>query len=124
MKVRVQGNSIRLRLKQNEVTTLAQHGSVETRLEFGPDAQSQHLVYRIEATDTPEIDLSYRAHLVCIHLPKAQATQWNDSDQVGFECDLSLKGAPPLQLLIEKDFKCTDIRPDENECYPNPNMSC
>ena len=124
MKLRVQGNSIRLRLRQEEVATLAQGGVVEVRLAFGPDAETQQLVYRLECADTPEIGVAYRAHCVTIRLPKTDAEGWPASKQVGFEHRVPLEDGTSMHLLIEKDFKCTDVRPDENDCYPNPNISC
>lgn len=124
MKLRVQDNSIRLRLKQEEVNTLAQDGAIESRMAFGPDAETQHLVYRLEAADVTDINVVYRAHCVTVQLPNAQAKDWRDCSDVGFECDVPLEGGGSMYVLIEKDFKCLEKRVDENDCYPNPNISC
>lgn len=124
MKVRVQGNSIRLRLQQEDVATLARDGTVETRLEFGSDADTQHLVYRIESADIPDINVAYQAHCVCVKLPVAQIQDWATSNEVGFEHDVLLDGGGSMHVLIEKDFKCINVRPDESDCFPNPNITC
>jgi hypothetical protein len=124
MKVRVQGNSIRLRLKQEEVAQLAIGQSVEARMEFGPDAASQHLVYRLESGDISQIDVGYSPNCVSIVLPHDKAQGWEKSSEIGFEDSVTLEGGKAMHVLIEKDFKCIDMRPGEGDCYPNPNISC
>ena len=124
MKVRVQGNSIRLRLKQEEVACLAHDESVETRMAFGPDSDSQHLVYRIEVAAIEAMDVAYQAHCVTVILPQSLAQGWDTSSEVGFEHDVPLENGGSMHVLMEKDFKCIDVRADEGDCYPNPNISC
>ena len=124
MKVRIQGNSIRLRLKQEEVACLAQQKSVEARMAFGPDADSQHLVYRIDVADVEAMGVAYQAHCVTVILPQSLGQGWDTSSEVGFEDEVRLENGGIMHVLMEKDFKCLEVRADEGDCYPNPNVSC
>ena len=120
MKIRIQGNSIRLRLMQNEVATLSETGSVEDRLAFGPDAATQHLVYRLEAADVSAMSAFFRGGCVTVQLPDSDAREWISNQVVCFEHDVERDGNEAIHLLVEKDFKCIDMRPGEEDCFPNP----
>ncbi|MFP6581032.1 MAG: hypothetical protein VCD00_00590 [Candidatus Hydrogenedentota bacterium] len=120
MKIRIQGNSIRLRLKQEEVTTLAETGAVEDRLKFGPD-ESQHLVYRLISADVTGINTSFKDGTVVVELPEEDAKTWIWSNRIGFEQDVTVGGDESIHILVEKDFKCLEDRPDEEDLFPNPN---
>lgn len=121
MKIRIQGNSIRLRMRREEVAALAAEGSVEDRLRFGP-ATSQHLVYRLEAVDRDAMNTYFRDGAVVVELPRAEAEAWEASDRVGFEQTVDVEGES-IAVLVEKDFKCLEERPgeDESDLFENPN---
>lgn len=121
MKIRIQGNAIRLRLKREEVAALATSGSVEDRLKFGPDP-SQHLVYRLVTADRDAMNTYFRDGAVVVELPRDEAAGWETSDRVGFEQTVEVEGES-IAVLVEKDFKCLEIRPgeDESDLFDNPN---
>ena len=119
MKIRIQGNSIRLRLKQEEVATLAETGAVEDRLKFGPD-DSQHLIYRLVAADVTGINTSFNKGVIIVDVPEEDAKTWIWSNRIGFEQDVTVDGES-IHILVEKDFKCLEERPGEDDLFPNPN---
>ena len=53
MKLRINGNSIRLRLTQSEVAEFAETGKLEERIEFGGES-NRHLSYTIVAENQAE----------------------------------------------------------------------
>ena len=122
MKIRIQGNSIRLRLEQSEVATLSETGSIEDRLAFGADPATQHLVYRLEAANIDAMTTFFRDGCVTVQLPDADARNWISNEVVGFEHDVVSDGAEAIHVLVEKDFKCIDLRSGEEDCFPNPNV--
>jgi hypothetical protein len=124
MKIRIQGNSIRLRLMQEEVATLSEMGSVEDRLVFGADPATQHLVYRLEAGGTPSMTTFFKEGCVTVRLPDSDARAWISNDVVGFESEVVTDGDESIHVLVEKDFKCIDKRSGEEDCFPNPSVSC
>lgn len=122
MKLRIQGNSIRLRLKQGEVDELARHGRVSQRVTFGPD-RGQHLDYGLEVDDTATaLGLHSAAGELTVRLPLERAAVWTSSELVGLEGEVDVGDGGLLRLLIEKDFACLHKRPgeDERDSYPNP----
>ena len=119
MKLRIRGSSLRLRLSQGEVQTLAEQGAVEDGVEFPGDAR---LVYRLRAVkNSSAISVSYGGNLIEVLVPEAMAGQWCGSDLV------SLAGVQPvaegeLRVVVEKDFACLTPREgeDESDNFPHP----
>lgn len=119
MKLRIRGDSVRLRLTRPEVEALDATGVVEERTRF-PGARA--LVYRLQVDDNTEMPTaSLDASTVVVRLSRAMAVRWCRGPDVGIEADQPLTGGGSLRLTIEKDFECLD-RPQESEegAYPNP----
>ena len=119
MKLRVRGNSLRLRLGQGEVRRLAQEGLVEERTEFAPGAAA--LVYAIRTSDGPGVSATFEGGQITVNIPRATARQWATSEQVGVEGSQPA-GSGSLRILIEKDFECMDAAAGESQAdaFPNP----
>ena len=117
MKIRIQNNSIRLRLSQSEVTSLGKDGACMGKTEFPNTAT---LVYRL--TQAAELNASFNNNVVTIVLPEAEVKSWIETDQVGIQGNLILENEDNLSILVEKDFKClTERSEDESDLFPNPN---
>jgi hypothetical protein len=116
MKLRLKGNSIRLRLTQGEVARLAETGAVEERVEFGNSGRT--FVYAVEATgDGKEVAAEFVADRIRVVIPAAAAREWAQSDEVG------LYATPDgLSISVEKDFACVKPRAgeDESDMFPHP----
>ena len=122
MKLRIQDNSIRLRLTREEVAALAADGRVERALRFGP-APAQQLVYLLQAVPRCEdLAVQYRPGRVAVHVPAAWAEGWPDDERVGFEGACPTAGGETVRVLIEKDFKCLHRDPAKQTpgAYPHP----
>ena len=116
MKLRLKGNSIRLRLTQREVEGLVRLGVVWEVVEFGPS--HARFTYGIEADRKVEsVRAEYANDRMIVLIPEPQARQWAESGQVGIEADLD-----GLRITVEKDFACLKPRTDEDESdmFPNP----
>ena len=119
MKLRLRGNSLRLRLLKSEVKRPDEVGSVHETLEF----PTGRFVYALESADVPSITASYDDHCMRVMVPRPMVHQWATSDQIG------LTAGDGLKILIEKDFTCLKPRTsgqseDETDAFPNPNPSC
>ncbi len=124
MKLRIKGDSLRLRLTQSEVRELEERGSVEDRVRFGGEAA---LVYRLRREPgAGAITARFAEGAVEVRLPEQAALGWCRSSEV------TLAGSQPaavdaeLRIVIEKDFACLTAREgeDESDNFPNPNSSC
>lgn len=119
MKLRILGNSIRLRLSQKEVAQLAASQACNASLTF-PNAQ--HLIYRLVVEQ--ELRCEFMDQTITISLPQSEVSQWADSDQVSIRKQIPLEKGDNLSILVEKDFKClTDRGEDEHDLFPNPKES-
>lgn len=122
MKLRIRGNSLRFRLTQSELALLIRAGRVEDGLHFPPGA-SNRLVYAVEISNGGDgVRAWCRQDEIGISLPLRLAQIWNDTDQVGIEARLPLEGNAWLTVVVEKDFRCLQPRPgeDESDHFPNP----
>jgi len=114
MKLRIRGNSLRLRLSQSEVTALVEDGKVEDAISFG----GPRLVYALHlANDLKEIGATFVESRILVAVPGDRGRRWAESDDVGIEHDDGT-----LRILVEKDFAC--LRPREGEgdedAFPHP----
>lgn len=123
MKLRVRGNSLRLRLSRSEVETFDHVGRVEEAVRFGPGAQ---FVYAMERTPDGALSARLEGALVTVSIPAALAGPWCRTEQVGLEADQPTGDGQTMRILIEKDFTCLKTRSgeDESDAFPNPHDHC
>lgn len=121
MKLRIKGNSIRLRLTQSEVEDIAKGEAVKETVSFGNASPSFHYVLEPDSA-SKAVSVHYAEHTISIKLPQAEANNWATTERVGIESDIPLQGDESLYVLIEKDFQCLHQRPreDEQDNFPNP----
>jgi hypothetical protein len=115
MKLRIQENSLRLRLTQKEVAYLSESGRAESSIRF-PTGRT--LRYSVESsTFADDVSVLYEGDFIRVQLPKSVATAWAESRQVTIQGPQHLG----IQILVEKDFQCLH-KPEERDpdAYPNP----
>jgi hypothetical protein len=124
MKLRIRGNSIRLRLLQTEVAALAEKGNITEKISFG----STPLFYSISAAvDAEKVSAHFRNNQITIYIPSNTVRAWANSDQVSIEGDQNIdQEGDALKILIEKDFVCLDRKddPDNADAFPHPAANC
>lgn len=120
MKIRIQGNSIRYRLRQPEVEHFKKYGSVIETIQLGKESTEQ-LQFVLQRCPGKDITIQFAHTIITIHVPQSIADRWTDSDLVGFDAIIEISNDEGLGILVEKDFKCLDGS-DEEEfgTYPNP----
>jgi len=122
VKIRIRGNSIRLRLTQSEVEEFNSKGMVQDSIQFNPSS-ADTLIYSLEKADCHELKAIYASDInhVKVYMPIESGTQWAESEQVGMENEIHLNGDKQLKILVEKDFQCLKARPGEDDdTFPNP----
>ena len=121
MKLRIRGNTLRLRLSRNEIDSVAQGKEVEESTCFPGGGKLQY-VLRQTPSDTTVVKTN-DGDVSCINVlvDENKAKQWAKSEEV------ALFGAEPLvlgslELLIEKDFACLNPRDggEDSDSFPNP----
>ena len=121
MKLRIRGESIRLRLKRAEVDQIAAGISISEETHF-PDSV---LTYRLDVSEDNDISASFDNGSLVINVPKSKALDWADTDQVSLHAEQKLPGTGFLSLLIEKDFSCLEPghhrdSDDDEDTFPHP----
>ena len=110
MKLRIKGNSLRLRVSRSEAARLIQTGRLEEAIGFSPE-DSAKLTYALEPSAAAmEMNSRFRPQEITVALPTLEARQWFKSDQVGFKSDqVGLNreaevGNEASVLAVGKDF--------------------
>ena len=117
MKLRIKGDSLRLRLTRGEVERLASAGALSESMHLSGASFSYAL--RSDA-DARDISAELIAASLTVVLPEMLMQSWADSEQV------SLRGQDgPLQILVEKDFACLQPRAgeDDSDAFPHPDQA-
>ncbi len=104
MKLRIRGDSLRLRLKRDEVDQIAAGTSIVEETHF-PDSL---LTYRLDVSENDDMSASFERGSLVISLPKSKVSDWAGSDEVSLCAEQKITGAGSLSLLIEKDFSCLE----------------
>lgn len=121
MKIRIKGNSIRIRLTKTEVDHFGRNGYLEEYTEF----VDHKLIYALQRENVAELSAKMDGNKIIMQVPEGIAHQWTTTDEVGFQNNFNLGNNKQLFLLLEKDFVCLDNTfEDQSDNYPNPNAVC
>lgn len=119
MKLRIQGNSVRIRLTQSEVARVGEGKAVEQSTAFASGAV---LVSQVRVSSRRErVSAIFAEGRIAIVLPVEQARQWATSDEVGIEAIQNAGDGQALRILVEKDFECLHSAAEgDSDAFPNP----
>jgi hypothetical protein len=101
MKIRIRGQSLRIRTDPEEMRTLATSGRIEERIQLDP---RRALVCRLTvAADASTIAVAFEDNVIEVRLPQAAASEWCTTDRIGLSGS-QRNGAVELRVTVEKDF--------------------
>ncbi len=126
MKLRLKGNSVRVRLDRRDIERLIDRGRIEDSVRFGPGSAFSYAVEMGPAApERPKA--SYTDGRLTIRIDPHDAEEWIPGDRVGFDHNQVVDGCV-VRVLLEKDFACID-RPageeaDDVYAFPNPTAVC
>jgi hypothetical protein len=123
MKLRIKGNSIRIRLTKTEVNRISsEDGYLEEQTSFG----NTTFIYALQQVVTgDELSASFEGNKITMFVPSSLTNDWPQNNVVGFEANMLLPDNKSLYLLLEKDFVCLDhTTEDQSDHYDNPNKAC
>lgn len=122
MKLRIKGNSIRIRLTKTEVSTIATTGYLEEETLFG----NNKFVYALQRVDEGNtLTAALEQNKITMFVPATLTSDWPSNDIISFEANIPLAENKTLYLLLEKDFVCLDhTNEDQSDNYENPNRTC
>lgn len=119
MKLRIQDNSVRLRLTRTEVDSLDEHGEVAAFTVFPGE---QALRYTVKSGKADRVGARFDAHAIVVTIPAAEVHDWATSERVSIRGSEPLAGSESLAILVEKDFACLQPREgeDESDMFSHP----
>jgi len=122
MKIRIKGNSLRMRLSKPEVKLLAKEGYIEERTEF----INGTLIYAVKSIGGERLSADFLEGSITLYVPVHLLQQWASTNLVGLDDNMPLHNGSALYLLIEKDFKCidADVNEDQSDYFENPLKAC
>jgi hypothetical protein len=121
MKLRIKGNSLRLRVSRSELAQFQAGGRIEETIRFtaAPEAT---LTYALEsALSSSPVSVRYGSREVTVILSQDRARIWGAEDEVGVYTTLDMGPAGSLEVVVEKDFACLDRSDEDNsDTFSNP----
>jgi hypothetical protein len=121
MKLRIKGNSLRLRVSRVDMAALVEQGSIEETIQFGaaPEARLSYALRHEKAER--DIRVEYAGQRVSVVLSTEAALRWASNESVGIYGSAEV-GDGLLELMVEKDFACLDgADAVDEDAFPNPN---
>jgi len=113
MKLRLDENSVRIRLRRSEVERFAQSPSIEAATVF---PNGRKLTFMLSKKPAGPLAVTFEGDRIAVAIAQADADAWTGSEQVGL---YGREGG--LEIMIEKDFRRTSMpSPDDADRYPNP----
>jgi len=124
MKLRIKGNSLRLRVTPSEVKQLLRDGAIREHVQLTPNPKDRLTYAVISSLSGAAATVAYQPGDITISVPEIQLRTWADSGDVGVYADVALGDGEALSVAIEKDFACLDRNDADNEdTFPNPNLA-
>jgi len=105
MKLRIHGDSLRVRVTHAEILELDARGLVEARVQLTAE---RALGFRLTVVpQVTRIGVGFTDDVIDIRLPADAAREWCRSDRVSLRDTLSV-GETELRIVVEKDFDSHD----------------
>ena len=113
MKLRLNENSVRLRLRRSEVERFGATGSVSAQIRF---PQGGSLTFALTCGPHPRLAVAFSGDSLEVRVPEAQGKSWAAGEDVGM-----YGSSEAFEILVEKDFRRVSMpSPDDADRYLNP----
>lgn len=119
MKIRIQNNSLRLRLSKSDMAKLDESGIIISRSHI---SETTILKFELCVSASDNYDVRFQDNSTVIEIPKSQKEYLLVENNVGFNFTFDNGQNDGLYILIEKDFQCLIPRDTDvaSNLYPNP----
>lgn len=102
MKLRIDGDNLRIRVSEDELVAFHRDGRLEGKLRFGPGMALTYCLVRDQSATDPRADLNGGA--IHIRLPTDACNSWCTSDEEAIQGQQAIGGDARLDIVVEKDF--------------------
>src|ERR1700749_5806 len=105
MKLRIEGNSLRLRVTQAELNRLKSGGEVAEIIHFGPELQGNLRYTLVTAEQLLPVMVSFNNSAIAVSIAPKEFESWLEESRDGIYAKLETGATGPLEVILEKDFK-------------------
>ena len=122
MKIRIRGNSVRIRLSQSELHLFENEGYLQDTTDFG----SNVFTYALKKVVGENLNADLSNNTITVTVPEQLMENWCSTNLTSLEHHLPVNENSYLYILLEKDFKCIDspVTEDQSDYFDNPVKSC
>jgi len=128
MKLRLKGNSLRLRVTRSELARLQAGQPIEEAVLFPANAvlfpanKDARLSYVLQVgSHSQPVHVAFASPQIVVSVSPDQLASWSDEHQVGIYASLAVDESTNLEVAIEKDFACLDLSDEDNkDTFANP----
>jgi len=126
MKLRIKGQSLRLRVARSEVGRLLSGEGIEETIRFSSTREAEFTyALTVAASQSSLLTVHYMPQRLTVVLSKDHADKWGSDSEVGLYRTIDIGPAGLLEVSVEKDFACLDRNVDQNEdTFVNPLAAC
>lgn len=123
MKLRLKGDTVRLRLTKSDIKNLKNHGLVNECTHIGNTIFNYSLKKK---KMTENLSASFEDNNLIIFISEKSVEELVQTNKVGVNELQQCESSADLYLLVEKDFKCLeDETPESQEdMYEHPGKVC
>jgi hypothetical protein len=125
VKIRMKGNSLRLRVARSEMARLLKDGHIRETIRFAASPEAS-FTWALETGTQEKATTTVRCspgHVAVVVAP-AEMQLWQQDDQVGIYARVDAGADEPLEVIVEKDFACLDgSDADNTDTFLNPNLA-
>jgi NOL1/NOP2/fmu family ribosome biogenesis protein len=119
MKLRIKGESLRLRITPSEMARLMESGRIDETIHLGA-GDDDRLTYAIEiSVVAAETTVRHLPREIAVIVPETASRTWAGGSDVGIYAAVAL-GSRVLEVAVEKDYACLDKGLDNRDTFPNP----
>jgi len=111
VKLRFRKNSLRLRLNQREVQSLASGAALTEEIVFPGNAR---MTYTLQGSRGDSPEAKYEAGNISVLAPEELVNEWAGGEQIGLYFELPA-ATSVLAIAIEKDLVCVDGPAEERD---------
>jgi hypothetical protein len=124
MKLRIKGESLRLRVSRSELDRIFRGERVEETIHFSSDPDAK-LTYSLEkASHAASTGVHYSPGQIAVLLAEEEVETWGHPSQVGIYTSVANGSVNRLELAIEKDYACLDGSIEDNtDTFDNPHAA-
>ena len=117
MKLRIQGDSLRLRLTRPEVDRLVEGGEVRDAVHVAPGVS---VGYAVRVGERGPLAAAWDGTSLVVTVPRGDLAGWPEDDREGFAAVQDAGGGRRLAIHVEKDYACGHREGEHRDAFPRP----